>query len=171
MRCAILLAVALLSAPAVILAGGPANCVTADEAARAPGKDVCITAHIYEVVELPDGTRFLDVCPPEMPDDSCRFTIVSLPADRREVGDLARYRNADVRIRGAVQPLRGRYGMMLSHARQFYGGPPKFRPNPKLMHGFDADRERKPVHDPNLRAQGGRRAFMDAYNQGTHSAK
>ncbi len=86
--------------------------------------------------------------------------IMSLPEDRRDVGDLRNYSNADVRVRGTVRPMRGRFGMMLSHARQFYGGPPKFKPNPKLMRGFDAERDRRPVHDPNLRAQGGRRAFM-----------
>jgi len=26
--------------------------------------------------------------------------------------------------------------MVVSHARQFYGGPPKFKPNPLLARGF-----------------------------------
>ncbi len=30
-------------------------------------KDVCITAHVYDVVELADGTRFLDICTPATP--------------------------------------------------------------------------------------------------------
>jgi len=60
----------------------------------------------------------------------------------------------DVEIRGIVQPMHGRAGMVLSHARQFHGGPPKFRPNPLLARGFDAEQERPPVNDPNLRRPG-----------------
>jgi hypothetical protein len=170
MRCPLWLGVVLMCVSAPAFARGPKSCVTADEAAKNPNKDVCITAHIYEIVELPNGTRFLDVCTPETPDESCHFTIMSLPEDRNDVGDLLRFRNADVRIRGTVRPMRGRFGLMLSHARQFYGGPPKFKPNPKLLRGFDAERDRKPVNDPNLRAQGGRRAFMDVRDQTTRPA-
>jgi len=148
-------------------AGGPKICVTADEASKRPNKDVCIATHVYEIVQLADGTRFLDVCPPDLPDDGCHFTIISLPEDRREVGELNRYRNADVHIRGMVQPLPGRFGMLLSHSRQFYGGPPKFKPNPKLLRGFDAEQDHRPVSDPNLRRQGGRRAFMDQLDRTT----
>jgi hypothetical protein len=145
--------------------------MTADEASKKLNKDVCVTAHIYEIVELPNGTRFLDVCPPQTPDDSCHFTIMSLREDRSDVGELRRYRDADVHIRGIVQTMHGRYGMLLSHARQFYGGPPKFKPNPKLLRGFDAEQDRRPVNDPNLRSQGGRRAFMDTRDQESRSAK
>ncbi len=49
-------------------------------------QDVCIRAHVYEVIELADGTRFLDVCSPETSDAACHFTIVSLREDRKEVG-------------------------------------------------------------------------------------
>lgn len=134
-------------------------------------KDVCVTAHVYDVVELPDGTRFLDVCLPETPDDRCRFTIVSLRPDRDEVGELGKYRDTDVHIRGIVQPMHGRAGMVLSHSRQFYGGPPKFKPNPKLIHGFSAEQGRPAVNDPNLRSQGGRRAFMNTRDQESRPAK
>jgi hypothetical protein len=135
--------------------------VTADEATQLVNKDVCVSAHVYEVVELPDGTRFLDVCAPETPDDKCRFTIVSLREDHQEVGELAKYRDMNVQVRGIVQPMHGRAGLVVSHARQFYGGPPKFKPNPRLARGFNADQSRPAVHDPNLRPQGGRRAFMN----------
>lgn len=157
MRCPRLLAVILLCVCAPAFASGPKICVTAEEASQTPNKDVRITAHIYEIVELPNGTRFMDVCLPGTPDDSCHFTIMSLREDRREVGDLVKFRDTDVRLRGVVQAMRGRYGMQLSHSRQFYGGPPKFKPNPKLMRGFDAERDRRPVNDPNLHSQGGRR--------------
>ncbi len=162
MRCRLWLAVMIVCAAASAFAGGLQNCMNAEEASKNLNKDVCITAHVYDVVELPDGTRYLDVCAPQTPDESCHFTIVSLRQDRREVGDLLRYRNTDVRIRGTVQPMRGRFGMLLSHAHQFYGGPPKFKPNPKLLHGFDAEHDRRPVSDPNMRSQGRRRSFMEA---------
>ena len=139
---------------ALAFAGKSKPCVTADQATQMLNKEICISAHIYDVVQLFDGTRFLDVCSPATPDDQCRFTIVSFPEDREAVGELSKYRDADVQIRGIVQPMHGRSGMILSHARQFYGGPPKFKPNPLLAHGFGADQSRPPINDPNLRSQG-----------------
>jgi len=136
-------------------------CVSAEEARNQLNKDVCITAHIYDVVQLADGTRFLDVCTPQTPDDKCQFTIISLWEDREEVGELKQYRDMDVELRGIIQPMRGRAGMVLSHARQFNGGPPKFRPNARLARGFGGDESKPPVRDPNLGSQGGRRAFMN----------
>ena len=159
------LAALAVCAPTLTLAGKPRPCVTAGQAAQMLNKDICVSAHIYDVVQLPDGTRFLDVCSPQTPDDQCRFTVVSLPEDRGEVGELNKYRDADVEIRGLVQPMHGRAGMVLSHARQFYGGPPKFKPNPLLAHGFSAEQDRPPVNDPNLRSQGGHRAFMNTRDQ------
>ena len=162
---------ALVAACAPAFAGQPKPCVTADEASKLLNKDICVSAHIYDVVKLPDGTRFLDVCTPQTPDEACRFTIVSLWEDRDEVGELNKYRDADVQVRGIVQPMHGRAGMLLSHARQFYGGPPKFKPNPKLARGFNAGESRPPVSDPNLRSQGGGRAFMNTRDQETRTAK
>jgi hypothetical protein len=153
--------------PALAFAGSQKPCVTADEATKLVDKDVCVSAHIYDVVELPDGTRFLDVCTPDTPDEKCRFTIVSLWEDREEVGELRKYRDMNVQVRGIVRPMHGRAGMVLSHARQFYGGPPKFKPNPKLAHGFNAEQSRPPLYDPNLRSQGGRRAFMNTRDKET----
>lgn len=137
-------------------------CFTADEASRRVNKDVCITAHVYEVVELEDGTRFMDICTPETPDERCRFTIVSFFEDRDEVGELRKYRDMNVQVRGIVRPMHGRAGMVVSHARQFYGGPPKFKPNPRLARGFSGDQERPPIADPNLRSQGHGRTFMNS---------
>jgi hypothetical protein len=165
------LAVLVVCTPALAVAGGPKPCVSADEASKMVNKDVCVSAHIYDVVQLPDGTRFLDVCTPETPDDKCRFTVVILWEDRDEVGELKKYRGMDVRIRGIVQPMHGRAGMVLSRARQFYGGPPKFKPNPLLARGFNAEESRPPVNDPNLRSQGGRRAFMNTKDQEARPAK
>ncbi len=125
--------------PAMGYAGNSKPCVSADEAQKYLNKDICISAHVYEVVRLPDETRFLDVCSPDTHDADCRFTIVSLKQDSGDVGELNKYREMDVNIRGVVEPMHGRAGMVLSHVRQFYGGPPKFRPNPRLVHGFQGD--------------------------------
>ena len=150
---------------ASLFASHPKSCITAEEAAKITNKDLCINVHVYDVVELQDGTRFLDVCSPETPDVQCSFTIVSLREDREEVGELRKYRDSDVHVRGIVQPMHGRSGMVLSHARQFYGGPPKFKPNSKLLHGFAGEQAKPPVADPNLRPQGGHRAFMNSRDQ------
>jgi hypothetical protein len=152
-------------------AGSLKSCVTADEATKLLNKDVCVTAHVYDVVELLDGTRYLDVCTPDTPDDNCRFTIISLSEDRDTVGELRKYRNMNVQVRGIVRPMHGRAGIFVSHVRQFSGGPPRFRPNPKLARGFNAEDTRPPIGDPNLRTQGGRRAFMNSRDQVTPKAK
>ena len=169
--CPVWPAVLILCAPVLAFAAKPKSCMAVDAATQILNKDICISAHIYDVVQLPDGTRFLDVCSPQTPDDQCRFTVVSLPEDRTEVGELTKYRDATVEIRGIVRPMHGRAGMILSHARQFYGGPPKFKPNPLLARGFTAENERPPLNDPNLRPQGGHRAFMNTRDQEPLPAK
>jgi hypothetical protein len=157
--------------PGAAHAASQKPCVTADEATRFLDKDVCVSAHVYDVVELPDGTRYLDVCSPETPDEKCRFTLISLWEDRDDVGELAKYRDADVHVRGIVRSMHGRSGILVSHARQFYGGPPKFRPNPRLVRGFGADQSRPAIHDPNLSSQGGARSFMNTRIQEKAPAK
>ena len=166
-----LLAPLLVAASLSALAAAPKPCVPAGQASQLLKKDICVSAHVYDVVQLPDGTRFLDVCTPQTPDEACRFTIVSPWEDHDDVGELRKYRDMDVEVRGIVQPMHGRAGMVLSHARQFYGGPPKFKPNPLLIRGFAADQSRPPIGDPNLRSQGGRRAFMNTRDQESRPAK
>jgi hypothetical protein len=160
-----------LVVPTLVHAGGDKPCVSAEEASKFVNKDVCVNAHIYDVVQLPNGTRFLDVCSPDTPDENRRFTIVSMFEDRGDVAELSRYRNADVHIRGIVQSMHGRAGIVLSHERQFNGGPPKFKPNPKLAHGFNAEQDQPAINDPNLRSHGSHRAFMNTRDQGTRPAK
>ena len=140
------------------------TCIAIDEAAQQPNlnKDVCVSAHIYEVVELADGTRFLDVCTADTPDDQCRFTFLSLRGDRDDVGDLRKYRDQNVEVRGVLRATHGRMGIVISHVRQFRGGPEKFRPNPKLLRDFNGQSDRMPVRDPNLAATGRHRSFMDS---------
>ncbi|MFZ0394681.1 MAG: hypothetical protein WCF17_12025 [Terracidiphilus sp.] len=166
-----LLFLALLFAAAPFLAARPKPCITPDQAAKFLNKDICISAHVYDVVKLPNGTRFLDTCAPDIPDDACRFTIMSLQQDRDTVGELDQYRNSDVQLRGVVTPMHGRAGILLSHARQFSGGPPKFRPNPRLARGFTAEQDRPPIADPNLSRQGRGRAFMNRLDQEKLPAK
>jgi hypothetical protein len=165
------IALILVLCPALGWAGKAKTCVAAGEVAQFLNKDICISAHVYDVVELGDGTRFLDVCPPEVADAECRFTIISLKEDRDEVGELTRYRDMDVKIRGIVRPMHGRAGMMLSHVRQFSGGPPRFRANPRLLRGFAGDEERAPVRDPNLRPHGGHRSFMNSMETEARTGK
>jgi hypothetical protein len=162
---------ALLVIPALLFAGHSKPCVTADEASKMLNKDICISAHVYDVVQLSNGTRYLDICPPETGDEYCRFTIVSFWEDHDQVGELLKYRDMDVRVRGIVRHMHGRAGLVLSHARQFNGGPPRFKPNPKLIHGFSAEQERPSISDPNLRSQGGRRAFMNTRDRETLPGK
>jgi hypothetical protein len=107
----------------------------------------------------------LDVCSPKTSDDDCRFTIISPWEDHDLVGELTKYRDMEVQVRGIVQPMHGRAGMVLSHARQFHGGPPRFKPSPMLARGFNAEESRPPIRDPNLRAQGSARAFMNTRDQ------
>ena len=154
-------ALVLLWLPTLSAGAAPPACVSVEEASRMLNKDICVVAHIYDVVELEDGSRFLDVCPPELPDEACRFTILSLPEDRAEVGELNRYLNLDVHVRGTVRHFRERAGLLLNDRRQFRGEPPRFRPNPMLAQGFDASKDRPAVRAPNLRSQGGRRSFMN----------
>lgn len=132
--------------PAMLLAAR--HCYTPEQALAHENKDVCVAAHVYDVVELPDGTRFLDVCSPQTSDQNCRFSIVSSNADRKDVGDLQQYRGQDIKIRGIVRPFAGRAEIELSRARQFHGGAEKFRPNPALMRGFNAANGRPAFSDP-----------------------
>ena len=159
------LLLAFSSVSTSLLAAHPKPCIPVDQAVKLVNKDVCINAHIYDLVELPDGTRFLDVCSPDTPDAKCTFTIVTLREDREQVGELLKFRDADVHLRGIVQPMHGRSGMVLSHVRQFYGGPPKFKPNPRLLHGFSGEQSKPAIADPNLRPHGGHRAFMNSKDQ------
>lgn len=171
MRRLLVLALVAAGVPTAAFALHTEPCVSAGQAVLLLDKDVCVSAHVYDVVQLQDGTRYLDICSPETPDAQCRFTIVSYWSDHDTVGELERYRNANVQVRGQVQSMHGRAGLVLSHDRQFRGGPPKFRPNPRLLHGFDGDTNRPAVNDPNLRAHGAARSFMNRREQEKLPAK
>jgi hypothetical protein len=135
------------------------TCYSPQDALEHLHKDICVSAHVYDVVELSDGTRFLDVCSPETSDEQCRFTIMSMNGDRKEVGELSQYRQQDIQIRGTIRPFEGRAEIVLSHARQFHGGGEKFRPNPALLKGFSAEDHKPGINDPALRS-GHRRSLF-----------
>jgi hypothetical protein len=139
------------------------KCYTPADAMAHPNKDVCVTAHVYDVVELADGTRFLDVCSPETPDEQCRFTILSANEDRKTVGDLNQYREQEIQIRGVVRPFGGRAEILLSDERQFHGGSEKFRPNPALLHGFSAEDGKTAFSDPAMKSGRHRSVFKTGH--------
>ena len=140
---------ALSAIPALAM---PKGCISPESTRDYLNKDVCVNAHVYDVIELSDGTRFLDLCSPETPDEKCRFSIVSLNSDRKDVGDLARYRRQDIQIRGIIRPFNYRAQIILSREQQFHGGSEKFRANPALLKGFSAEESRTPFTDPATRA-------------------
>lgn len=127
-----------------------ATCHPASDAERYAGKNVCITAHVYDIAQLRDGTRFLDTCSPETRDEDCRFTIASLPEDTRDVGDLTALRGKDIELRGTIHSINDHSLMYLSMTRQLHGGAEKFHPNPALLAGFSAGVSKAPIHDPSL---------------------
>jgi hypothetical protein len=145
----------------VHLAGKQCLPVAEAELNQNRNKDICVATHVYGVVELRDGTRFLDVCPADVPDDQCRFTLVSMNADRDDVGDLRKYRDQNIALRGVVRATHGRMGIVISHVRQFSGGAEKFRPNPRLLRDFNGQSDKMPVRDPNLGGGGKHRSFMN----------
>jgi hypothetical protein len=168
---ALVIGLVIALGPTFGYAGSLKSCVPAADAQKYLNKDICIIAHVYDVARLSNGTQFLDVCPPEVLDAQCKFTIVSLRQDSDDVGELAKYRAMNVHVRGIVEPMHGRAGMVLSHARQFDGGPPKFRPNALLVRGFQGDSEGPAVDDPDQRAHGGHRAFMNSRDQESRSVR
>ena len=130
------------------------SCYDSLEAGRHLNQDVCIHAHVYDVIQLADGTRFLDVCSPETSDEACHFTIISLRQDQKEVGDLEGLRSREIDIRGTVHSFAGRSGIILSEARQLHGGAEKFHPNPALIKGFSAADGKSAFDDPAFRSGG-----------------
>jgi len=126
-------------------------CITPDATASAINKDICVHAHVYDVVQLRSGTRFLDVCSPQTANADCRFTIISLAEDAHEVGPLDSLKGTDIEIRGHVRNFSDHREIGLSHARQLHGGAEKFRPNPELLQRYSASEHSLAFRDPNTR--------------------
>jgi hypothetical protein len=158
----VLFCLVMLTAPAALCAKDR-PCVTPADALKHINKDVCVAAHVYNVVELSDGTRFLDVCSSDTTDEQCRFSIVSRAEDRPDVGDLTALREQDIHIRGTVRPFAGRSEIVLSNVRQLHGGAEKFRPNPALISGFSADRAKPGFNDKALASVQHKGSFNTAH--------
>jgi hypothetical protein len=150
------LAVVGMGVPSPSCAAAAKPCFDMLQAGQHLNQDVCIRVHVYDVIELADGTRFLDVCSPETSDAACHFTIVSLRQDRKEVGGLETLRNQEVEIRGTVHSFAERAGIILSNERQLHGGAEKFHPNPALLRGFSAADSKSAFEDPAFKSGGHR---------------
>lgn len=144
-----LIALLLLALPA-LACFAERTCYSPSEAATHDGKDICLQAHVYSVEEEADGTRYLDVCEPGAKDSSCRMTVVSMAADREEIGSLNNLAQTDIRLRGVVHVVHGEAFLMLSSRRQLHDGPEKFRPNPSLLAGFSGGAGGTAFRDPAL---------------------
>jgi hypothetical protein len=131
----------LLSAclPVAIAHARTPVCSSADDSHLRASEDTCLQAHVFDVVTVPGGTRFLDLCSPDVSDSGCRFSVVSYPADARQVGDLEAVRGKDISIRGAVQNYNGRYVLVLNDQRQLRGGAARFAPDPRLFRSTSAE--------------------------------
>ena len=143
-----LLAIALLLAPP-ILANEPA-CLTLDELQLRTARDACIAAHVYNVVTVENGTRFLDLCSPETSDAQCRFTVVSYREDHTSAGNLEQLSGRNIEVRGAIEKFGSRYRMILNDDGQLHHRQPRFRPDPRLMTGFSAE-DSQPQNAPELK--------------------
>jgi hypothetical protein len=132
----------------LLAAAGENHCIPIDKAGDHVGKKACIVAHVYDVAEIKGGTRFLDVCAPNVSDAECKFFVVSFPADRKDVGDLTALKGSDIQIRGTLHNYEGRTTIVLSLKRQLHGGDEKFEPNTQLAgSSFSALSSDKPFDD------------------------
>ena len=113
-------------------------CIAPNDARNKIGKDVCVTAHIYRVVDTTAGIHFLDVCSPQTADADCHFLLLSLERDRKSVGNLQSLVGKSIRIRGTVHKIAGHAAIVLSNRRQLQGGKEHFHPNPQLIEKFSA---------------------------------
>jgi hypothetical protein len=164
-----ILACLLLVGAASASASASKSCITPNEAQQNLGKNVCLHAHVYDVQEEDTGTRYLDVCAPQVKDVECKFYIVSFQSDDKHVGNLEPLRNADIEIRGTVREYHGRAEIVLNDQQQLHGGKERFRPNPALSK-FDASTGHVAFKDPSasqvVHANG---AFSHRYGKRTAS--
>lgn len=115
------------------------TCVTPKDALRHIGKDVCVTAHIYRVVDAGEGAHFLDVCSPQTTDADCHFFILSFSHDETSIAYLHGLVGQEIHIRGTVHTMQNHAEITLSDPRQLHGDKGRFQPNPRLAHGFSAE--------------------------------
>lgn len=139
MRLRLLIALATIPMLVSSVASAKRACISPDGALKHVGKNVCVSARIYRVVDDADGVHFLDVCSPETSDADCHFFILSFSRDEESVGDLQNLVNRTIQIRGTIHTIQGRAEMVLSTKDQLHGGKEKFHPNPQLVKSFSAE--------------------------------
>lgn len=127
---------AMLSCP---VARARRTCIAPDKALQHVDENVCISAHVYRLVDAADGVHFLDVCRPQTSDADCHFFILSFSRDEKSVGSLQRLVGQDIKIRGTLNTIQGRAVVVLSNKSQLHGGKEKFHPNPRLVASFSAE--------------------------------
>ena len=115
------------------------TCITPEDALQHVDKNVCISAHVYRVVDAADGIHFLDVCSPQTSDADCHFFILSFNRDEKSVGNIQSLVGQTIHIRGTVHTIQGRAEIVLSNKQQLHGGKEKFHPNPRLLKSFSAE--------------------------------
>ena len=142
------------------------RCYSPATASRHLHHRLCVKAHVYQEINLDDGTRILDVCRPETHADQCRFAFVSLDRSRSRVGSLESFVGKEIEVRGTIRPVHGRAEILLSNAKQIRITAARknatkeearvrrshFHPNPALLKGFDATQSRMPIADPAFRS-------------------
>jgi len=129
----VVFSLALLLPVPVLALGHPSECSQVVQTSLHIANDACVSVHVYDVVALRDGTRFLDLCSPDTPDESCPFSVVSYWKDSRRVGDLRPLLGKDISLRGAVRRFGAHYVLILNDQAQLHGGPAHFIPDPRLL--------------------------------------
>ena len=152
----------------VLAAAPPAHatrrCDSPATARRHLHRKFCVKAHVYQEIDLGDGTRILDICSPRDSAKECHFAFVSLDRDRAAVGSLKPFIGKEIEVRGVILPLHDRAEILLTRAKQIRLAPEehhrkeearvhrsRFHPNPALLKGFNATQSRMPIADPAFR--------------------
>lgn len=125
--------------PLLALGSTAKSCIPPGQALQHIGKDACVAAHVYRVVDAGSGVHFLDVCSPDTADSDCHFFILSQSQDAKSTAYLQGLAGQDIHIRGKVRDMQGRAAIMLSNPAQLHGGKEKFHPNPELEKNFSAE--------------------------------
>lgn len=139
MRNPILLALLIFASLSPAFSSQKHVCIAPEDALQHINKDICVTAHVYRVVDAADGIHFLDVCSPQTADADCHFFILSFSRDEKSVGYLQSMIGKTIHIRGTVHTIQGRADIVLSNMRQFHGGKEEFHPNQRLLKSFSAE--------------------------------
>jgi|tagenome__1003787_1003787.scaffolds.fasta_scaffold20539655_2 hypothetical protein len=120
----------LLLTPAAIT-----QCLSIQEAPKNIGKKTCVTGKVLKVQQSQNGAFFLDFCEDYT---QCPFTVVVLPLDLQDVGDVRLLQGKEIQIHGKIKDWKGRAEIVLKDVGQLHGADStKLPPIPKT---YDADR-------------------------------